>query len=55
MLFQKLDALEKEEELREEAGYYNNEDSDDDDEELKEIRGTAARYVTQTSKKLIWK
>ena len=51
MLFQKLDALEKEEELREEAGYYNNEDSDDDDEELKEIRGTAARYVTQTKQK----
>ena len=42
-IMEKLDALEKEEELREEAGYYNNEDSDDDDEELKEIRGTAAR------------
>ena len=39
-LFQKLDELEKEEELRERAGYYDNEDSEED-EEMKEIRKTA--------------
>lgn len=48
-LLQKLNALEKEEELREQAGYYNNEDSDED-EEMKEIRGTAAMQVTKKRK-----
>lgn len=40
---QKLEALEREEELREKAGFYDNDDSDDDDEELQEIRKTAAK------------
>lgn len=38
----KLDALEKEEELREQAGYYNNEESEED-EEMQEIRATASK------------
>ncbi len=42
-LAQKLEALEKEEELREAAGLY---DSDsDDDPEMDEIRKTARKYV----------
>ena len=43
-IFQKLDELEKEEELRERAGYYDNEDSEED-EEMKEIRKTAGMWV----------
>ncbi|XP_063424181.1 GTP-binding protein 4-like [Mytilus trossulus] len=41
-IMEKLDALEKEEELREQAGYYNNEESEED-EEMQEIRATAGR------------
>jgi len=39
-IMEKLDALEKEEELRENAGYYNS-DSSEEDEEMKETRKTA--------------
>ncbi|XP_069119570.1 GTP-binding protein 4-like [Argopecten irradians] len=41
-IMEKLDALEKEEELREKAGYYNNESSEED-EEMKFIRRTAKK------------
>jgi len=39
---QKLDALEKEEELREKAGYYDSDDSEED-EEMQELRKTASQ------------
>ena len=41
-IMEKLNALEKEEELREQAGYYENESSEED-EEMQEIRQTAAK------------
>lgn len=44
---QKLDELEKEEELREKAGLYDSEMSDDD-EELKEVQQTALKLVVST-------
>ncbi|GAB1609822.1 nucleolar GTP-binding protein 1-like [Argonauta hians] len=42
-IMQKLEALEKEEELRIAAGYYDNFDEDDGDEDLKKIRRAAAK------------
>lgn len=41
-IMEKLDALEREEELREKAGYYDNEDSEED-ENMLELRKTAAK------------
>ncbi|XP_045209739.2 GTP-binding protein 4-like [Mercenaria mercenaria] len=41
-IMKKLDALEKEEELREKAGYYANDDSEED-EEMQDLRKTAAK------------
>lgn len=41
-IMEKLDALEKEEELREKAGYYDDDDSEEDDE-MKDLRKTAAK------------
>lgn len=41
-IMKKLDALEKEEELREKAGYYDNDDSEED-EEMQELRKTASK------------
>ncbi|OWF41124.1 nucleolar GTP-binding protein 1-like [Mizuhopecten yessoensis] len=41
-IMEKLDALEREEELRDKAGYYNNESSEED-EEMKFIRRTAKK------------
>ncbi|XP_060572801.1 GTP-binding protein 4-like [Ruditapes philippinarum] len=41
-IMEKLDALEKEEELREKAGYYDDDDSEED-EEMKDLRKTAAK------------
>lgn len=43
MLSQKLEELEKEEELREKAGLYEDDESEEDDE-MKEIRQTAKKY-----------
>lgn len=40
--FQKLEELEKEEEMREKAGFYDNSD-EEEDEETKNIRGLAAK------------
>lgn len=42
ILLQKLDALEKEEELREAAGFYADDESEED-EEMMEIREKASR------------
>merc|ERR1712121_482705 len=41
-IFQKLEELEKEEELREKAGFYNN-DSESEDEDMREIRELASQ------------
>jgi len=41
-IFQKLEELEKEEELREKAGFYNN-DSESEDEDMREIRDLASQ------------
>lgn len=40
-IFEKLEALEKEEEIREKAGFYNN-DSESEDDDMREIRELAA-------------
>ena len=39
----KLDALEKEEELREKSGFYDSEESESETEEMKEIREMASK------------
>merc|ERR1712136_499967 len=41
-IFQKLEVLEKEEEMREKAGFYNN-DSESEDEDMREIRELASQ------------
>ncbi|ESO96468.1 hypothetical protein LOTGIDRAFT_231795 [Lottia gigantea] len=41
-IMEKLEELEKEEELREKAGFYNNEESEED-EEMKDLRNTARK------------
>ncbi|WAR04944.1 NOG1-like protein [Mya arenaria] len=54
-IMEKLDALEREEELREKAGYYNNDDSEED-EDTKVMRKTAFKVqrsrVPRTAKKI---
>ena len=46
-IFEKLEALEKEEELREKAGVYDDNESEDD-EGMMEIRDLASKYVLHT-------